>query len=315
VGWAAQGPGDPSHRLSRAIRSTAEKALDVLGEIPVDARSGSPRRAEESEFRSRPGGGARLRMRSFELLASHASVMLVTVVSHLEGLAALVASAEDGGPYAQTSASALVRSQLEVSAVLSWMLDPAIDGTERAQRWLRWRLDDVSSFRLSIERSSYVPPSGKEEMAGVAARQKAELQEIAAAFGWEARDSRSDLMDPRPGREGKGYPVPKLHELVDEYSGVEIYSLLSDAAHGSLWTSMSGLESAGADRQGNHRARVQPFGLDLNMVVGLSISSAFTPADALATWSGARGRHVDEMSMMRHRAQRAAKLAGWHPTP
>ena len=118
-----------------------------------------------------------------------------------------------------------VRGVLEASAIAAWIMDPAIDSTERVGRSLALRHEGLSQS-VKFLRASKVD----QEVIVRAERRIDELEREAISVGFEK------VQDKNRKRIGIGMRMPSITQLISQvFDDEPTYRLLSAMAHGHLW--------------------------------------------------------------------------------
>jgi hypothetical protein len=278
--------------LHKDIRGLCRLAQDLISAMPANAKPGTPRRRENRQLRASPGGGGREQALLVDDLNVDAQFMAGNLTLIVDGVADCVEVGEEReNAVNRATLSLLVRSALEVAGQMAWLLDDAIEGTERARRFLTWRLADLRQQRLLLR--DFQLSSGQREEAEAELQQieKSLLQRATAAEwatsatvvgpkGFEA----AALLDTT----GKRETIPKNNELVSLVSRrPSVYGLLSVSAHGGRFGVFHRVEVADTPGPtGLYEARIRGFGIEPNVCIGLAALAIDVSCRSLANWNG-----------------------------
>ena len=203
----------------------------------------------------------------------------------------------------------------------AWLLDPAIDGCERARRYVRWYLNQLNLEHEHIERGRANPTSDGPAHAEAAAANAQSESDMLATIGraaWNAEPAKSGkkggrvapaLLRPDGSRE-----APESRSVLVErlLQNPDAYRLLSHSGHGEFSGIVGSLRQVGVERKGRVLVGVGgtmvPPGLAL-----ISVCEAIRrSARQLIAWNGVSTDKLD--TALRRLARFGLASVGWQPS-
>lgn len=190
-------------------------------------------------MRNAPGRGGTGRAALLRELDGTAAFRVAHSALVIDGLTDLFRAANFRAPGGVNGPvlAAGVRALAEAAAETAWLLDPAIDGTERCRRYIRWKLH-VHDSDMGHVRSARTDASvDEDEIAAMEAAMDRETERLSADIeaagmsvsttGKKGRTALLALVSP----DGRRESVPTRGELVERLlGGPRLYPLLSRAA-------------------------------------------------------------------------------------
>ena len=170
------------------------------------------------------------------LVSSAAYQCFVQAVDHLHAVHALLFTAEVLHPYAPYT---LVRTAIENAATGIWILSPA-SRPERVRRCLKRAWENVRQGKEFMDRAGITPQPPARSIV----QREQEIKDLAVRNGLD----QSDVC----GRWSTEHQIRCAGEaLGDSVAAQSFWRICSGFAHGHPWASLSMLERAEHDREGN----------------------------------------------------------------